>query len=216
MAQQGIPIYFRRTSPKIASYDWVDFTSGAGYKKFYGACAINAGPTKSYFLTTKVIDSATGSGAMGLTTRGIGTWAAGAGGDIDIDFDITFNVPAYVATATAMLNYTFWNDGTASTTATINVYHVSTGAVETSIGTITGATQTTDDAYYRECFKIALTGKTFGVGEKLRLNVILTNLAATGIIIIYHDPSSQITVAEAGALRTIGTDLVFDVPFRIV
>lgn len=207
----GIPTNFQSVSPVLASYDWLDITSGTGYRRYY---AVGSGDN-TLFLSSRSMTSSTDywsyTANFNSTTPAL---------TIDLDFDITLNVPADIK-GTAYFNGLMraWNNAGATSRFTVNVYHVNSGGTETLLGTAVGAN--TND-YYRECLKISLTQKHFAIGEKLRLNVILhgwnTGLS-TGKVTVFYDPTSVVTKTDTSATtsdtRTVGTDMYIDVPFRV-
>lgn len=148
----------------VSSYDWFDFATGAGYKTFYCVGGYNS-VAKQYFLNTNAMESdeLNRSVQIGATTA-------------DLDFDLTFSRPITVAAAAAYFRASC-TTGTATCYITVNVYHVTSGGTETSIGQ--GITTTMDASSTEEVFalKFDLTKKAFAIGEKLRVNVILTSSA---------------------------------------
>lgn len=207
-----MPTPFTIPDTSIASYNWIDTIGGAGYKRFYAAGAEDSVSVK-YFLTTNVFDSSGSPTGVANTNRGVYTYT-NAGADFDIDFDITFGVPAIVMNADAIVNFTIYIAGTAAadSTPTVTIYHVR-GVTETSLGTATGVKiDSGADIYVRGAFKIPLTKKSFAIGDKLRLTFACDNANAT--VKLYHDPASALTATDADS-RTIGTDLTLDIPFKI-
>ena len=201
-----LPQIYRKSSLAVASYDWLDYTAGVGYKRFLGAGAIDSTGV-TLFLTNKVLESATNDGS----TRAI--WTAGE--DIDLNFDITFGVPAVVGGGDAFLTFTVSKPANTGGNAVINLYHVDLAAAETSIGTKTTRTYavTGGGEYYRETIVIAITKKAFAIGEKLRLSITFTTDAGDSIT-MYHDPDTFLTFTDT-ASRTIGSDLKLEMPFVI-
>ena len=200
----GLPIEFRRSGEgAVASYDWFDFASGAGYKRYYCAGAYETTNPKYFLTTNSNIDGDYDN--LSISTSS------------DLDFDITFNTPLTIAGADAIFNWTIYLVNAAATSSVaINVYHVTSGGTETSIGTATSKTFTASGAgYIRQCLKFGLTQKSFGVGEKLRINVIWTETDASANIRLFFDPASRQSVTEGGTGATITTDFTCDIPFRI-
>ena len=195
---------FTTTSPIVASYDWKDLRGETGFIRFYGAAATKKTGT-TYFLTRNVVD------AQPILTE---DYNAGAGRSIDFDIKLespsiisgeaTFNITRQVASAGASVTQTL----------DITVYHVSAGAVETSLGTVEAVDRVdTVAGIYRECLTINLTEKNFAAGDTLRITVdISKTLANAGYI--FHDPASSLTKTEVDT-RTVGTDFTCDIPFKI-
>jgi hypothetical protein len=127
-------------------------------------------------------------------------------------------LPAMIS-GTAFLNasYGIVTNGTTSSYIIVKVYHVTSGGVETQIGTTTsGDTVLNVNEYCRECLTVALTSKHFSIGEKLRLTVEgwASSGGAGSVMRVYHDPTSTLTLTDT-ATRTVGTDLIFDCPFKV-
>jgi hypothetical protein len=212
--ETGVPKFFQRGDKPIASYDWVDFVGGVGYKKFYGACSVNS-TGLSYFLTPKLIDSS--SRANAAPYDGVKTRSVGVGDNVNVTFDITFNVPSIIGGGMAYAQATVEiSSNTVRLTTTIQLYHVK-GAVETLIGTAsTEVLQHSAGTFFRVCLMLPTTTTKFAIGDKLRIKAGLVNTAATGYVTLFHDPTSYLSYDEpAPYARKIGTDFWVDVPFKI-
>ena len=188
--------------------DWSDTIQGVGYKRFY-ACSTykENGSAYGYFLSSQAVDSGLGESA----TNGLCTVSP-----CDINFDFEFGVPCIVESADALVNFTLMlQDTTDTMTVTVDLYHVDTGAAETSIGTQWTDTRTDGavDFYIRLCAKLPLTKTHFAIGEKLRLSIALTDTGDPGRI--YHDGGSRMTFTETYSGATIGSDVTLDIPFKI-
>jgi hypothetical protein len=199
-----IPIYYRKSAEgATASYDWFDFASNVGYKRFYAAGATHASAAKVYFLTT--------TSGMNSDFENCGY----DGNSADIDFDITFNMPIILAASNVYVNVSTRSQNAATTSHFhITVYHV-TGVTETSLGTIESSTITqggAGSAYYRRAVVVPITEKHFKKGDKLRINLVWT--CSNGGY-VYFDPASSLSLTEATTGRTIGTNLTVDVPIKI-
>ena len=208
-----VPVVFRKSPGYNVQYDWLDATTGAGYRRYYACCAdLTPDSAAEKFLTTRTLDSEPWFIAL---AKNNGAYTL----DIDYDFDITFQLPATIAASTAYVQaLRKVTSADMDSYLVINIYHVTAAAVETLIGTATteawaGGT----DAYMRDIVPVTLTKKLFGIGEKLRLNVqvyTLCNPAGAETITLYFDPSSREVYDEYNG-ATSGTDLTFDVPFEI-
>ncbi len=201
----GLPRVYRQSPAYVASYSWLNLTAGLGYRRYYGACTLNLANARIYFLATELIDSGSGN-AIGSTAA-----YTSSGGALDIDFDITFGVPAIVGGGDAFFNLTH-ETGATNSAMTINVYHVDLASAETLLGTFADDSQEIN-IFFRHLLKVPLTAKKFAVGEKLRVNVVATNLAPATIV-FFHDPTSLLTKTDEIG-RTIGTDFTCDIPFKI-
>ena len=195
-----LPQKYQSIPTAVASYDWLDLTSGAGYKKYYLVSSYLAGGTVNYFLSSKVVDGPTG------------IWFKTAGNG-DLDFDITMKTPSIIGGSDAVINIPYHHMAGNATTLTVTIYHVTTGAVETSLGTLTtGRTAGGGGAEdYMECMKIPLTAKKFAIGEKLRVNVVWTS---TGTVTISFDPAGLDTATDKDG-RTIALSASVQIPFKI-
>lgn len=203
-----IPNHFTSASEgAIASYDWTDFVAKAGYKSYFPCQATLSGSTLNY-LTPTAMDSRAPytqyTAAAALALLG------------ELNFDLTFNNPAIIAAAPALINFIFSISQDGSTFHEITIYHVSAAAVETSLGTAmtpmrtaTGGTQS-----FRESVSITLTEKKFKAGEKLRVSISTYGLGNLEQTTLWHDPSTRSTATDDYGL-TSGTDFEVQVPFRI-
>jgi hypothetical protein len=183
--------------------DYFDYAAGAGYKKYYPAIGKDS-TGYVYFLTDN-------SSLASATDK---CFLQGAS---DIDFDLTFNTPMTIAAADAHVSYFVVKNGADgdSTTTTINVYHVSTAAVETLIGTIAAAdTDGNPVTYVKKTMKIALTKKHFSIGEKLRINVVIALLNGSAAWKWHFDPAGLYSQTDVEG-RTINNSASINLPFKI-
>jgi len=207
----GIPKNFDYASPVIGSYDWLDLTSGLGYRRYY-ACASNISGGTTYFLSTRVINApSTAWYTQALLNVGAATKI------IDLDFDITFKAPANVG-GDAFINVTVSNLTQVNIDdihVVIRVYHVSAAAVETELGNGTSTTPTWGAAlgvYARNTLKIALSTKHFAIGEKLRLTVEGWGGDNTGGSLIISAKASPASLEIKSILKSMSKNVSFPHP----
>lgn len=198
----GVPIVYRKSSEKLASYDWFDSSAGAGYKTFYPIRATLSGSTV-YWLTSKLADAE------------YNTNLAVTSGNTELNFDITFSNPVQVASADAYIEYTQALGTNSSGYIIFTIFHVDSAGTETSLGSTVTDTRSTGGSAetIRRVQKIALTKKSFAIGDKIRLSIDVYRTAGT--ITIYYDPNSRETFTESGSGATIGSSIKLNVPFRI-
>lgn len=211
----GLPTNFQAVSPVLASYDWLDVTSGAGYRRYY-ACASDIEGAATYFLSPRSLDAPS---RLWYTQANVNIGAAAK--IIDLDFDIEFKVPAVIY-GDSFVNLTYNVNTQANIDDTyiiIKVYHVTSGGTETQIGTAQTSNYSWGAAppyYHREAIKVNLSKKHFAKTDKLRLTVEgWGGDASGGKMILYYDPTSSKTYSDNPDSRTIGTDLIFDCPFQV-
>ena len=197
-----LPEIYRKQSGNLNfNFDWFDYAAGAGYKRFY-PCGAGPAAGVAYFLSSKLID--TSNQAIYLSVLN---------GTLDKDFDITFSNPCYINASDAIVNFTIKkSDAAAVGHATFNVYHANAAAAETLLGTAVSGDN--NMSYERVCLKIPLTAHSIGIGEKLRINIILVS-GAGNISLLYLDPNSGLTLTETTSGRTIHTDCTVDIPFKV-
>lgn len=195
-----VPIVYRKQGEgTIATYDWYDFGSSLGYKRFYAGANDDAGGAKYYLITQQIASDYT---KCVITASG--------GGGTEANFDVMFNRPTTIK-GDALVNYTARTAGGGGVTVQVIIYHVTSGGVETQLGTATHA-GVAAATQYRQCLKIALTQKSFKAGESLRLCVIAVG-GATDYIDI--DPAARRTFVETGTGANIYSDFFVDIPFKI-
>lgn len=193
-------VYRQSLSNLLFNVDYTDYIAGAAYKRFY-FLGVDDSVGKKYVLT---IDSTIPADRDNYFIGGNGT---------DIDFDIEFKNPAAITSADATISYTVKSGANAFIVAW-TIYHVTAGAVETSLGTVTDTTTTaTEEA--RRTVKLPLTAKKIGVGEKLRVNVVITASDSAGNTHMFIDPSGRATVTEASTGATINSQSYINIPFKI-
>lgn len=192
---------FTQGAGPIASYDWVDLQGGVGYTTYYAGASTASGAAVEYFLTTKQLEG-----------RPIYTVLTGTQTQ-DKDFDIEFQTPVVVK-GDALINFTQFGGTASSIVTTINVYHVDTASAETLLGTAIATVRAGDvTTPFRETLKIALTQKHVARGEKLRVNMSAYH-AGGNVGRVWHDPASALTATDDLG-RTVGTDFICQIPFRL-
>ena len=195
----GMPaIYRKQGEGALASYDYLDYASGVGYKKYY-LCGADTSAGDIYFLTNLPIAS--------------DTYVMSTVGTCDIDFDLNFVNPAIIG-GECWINYTMITGGPGTNGIfQFNIYHVRAGA-ETLLGTITDGT-TTGTNTNRKCVKFTISKKAIAIGDILRVNVIVTRTLGAAGPTWYYDPSSRQTFTETSTGSTLPSDCVIYMPFKI-
>lgn len=199
-----VPIVFRRGGEQNTTFDFYDVASGAGYKRFY--CSVsNLTAGNAYYLTDQV-------NASPVTYELV--QAPVAWGFEEFNFDLEFNKTLTVK-GDAIFKCITHNEEHTSSYVVVTVYHVSTGAAETSLGTATSSTVSTADTVESTQYvnlKCALSLKTFNKGEKLRVEVKFYCLDIEGgfenDMAIYFNPLG--TVVDG-----LDSSMTIDIPFRI-
>lgn len=215
MPSSGLPVFARANGESsIASYDWLDITSGCGYRTYYPTKTNSASPAP--ILTVRKIDG----GAECWYQHDAATVQAEAATLSDTDFDITMRVPSIIG-GVSYMNFSHDVTGTPAQILhryfVITIYHVlAVAGTETSLGTATTLDWTSSDLPIRESVSFDLTSHKFAIGDKLRFNVISKGSATAGgtYVEYYFDPNSLKTLTDSES-RTIGTDFTLDVPFKI-
>lgn len=197
-----LPEPFTTTSPKIVSFDFFEFASNTGYKRFYGFNDSDG----DYGLSTQTLYS---EDTETLVSTSFDQ-------DLDMQFKktLTVNGKAFVNATTFFYN----SSGLSVTPAydlTINVIHYD-GTTETNIGTktvswtgaLTGSTGSLSNLH---AIQIDISKKSFSPSDTLRLNVIMTE-ATNGQYYITHDPKDR-TVTH-GTSSSTSSLLTFDIPFE--
>lgn len=189
---------FTTTSPTLVNFDFTDRLAGNSYITFYPTIA-NTG-SEIYYLSRQVMDSQDNN----IEVQGTATTT--------YDFDTTFDVAAIIK-GNAYFNYSTASGGGSTITVTVTVYHVDSGATETSLGSASSPARA-GGVIARENIKIALTEKNFAVGETLRFEISIGHVGANPSK-LYADPSSINSLTETVSTpnRSIGTDFVSKIPF---
>ena len=201
-----LPINFRSGSGNLTfNVSYFDYAAGAGYVKYYLAGTDDSVSIKRLLTTDSSLIS--DLNACAITATG------------DYDFDLTFNNPAQIAAADATINYgleLFGNDGF-TVTAAWTIYHVTSGGVETSLGSITdtGSVDGNPLQYHVRCVKIPLSTRVLGIGEKLRVNVIITTANSVGSTFrLFTDPSGHISYIDVAG-GSANSRATLNIPFKI-
>lgn len=199
-----VPIVYRKASSQPITFQWADALNNTGYNRYFVCAASEDGGT-AYFLTVRQVDS-----------RPVWTDSAANGDSTEINCDIMFQRPVTIRGA-AYVNSTLRGNSAPNNYITkFIVYHVSTAPAETSIGSENTNTHATAgvNRYYRDCVEIDITETSFAPGEILRLAITTNANAAVGRR-LYHDPNASLTFTDSEDARTIGSDITFDVPFKL-
>ncbi len=193
---------FTTATPAIVTFDFFDFASATGYKRFFGF----QDSDDNYALTTNTIYSEEEDSVVATS--------------FDQDFDIQFKKVLTVEGVTvANMSTIFENTGGSAVTPayvlTVKVIHYD-GSTETVLGTTvanqswgltgSGAAQTQTHAIL-----IDTTQKAFAPSDILRINIVMTE-ATGGKYYILHDPQNRTVTHVATADTSV---MSFDIPFNI-
>lgn len=201
----GIPkIYRNLPEVNLASYDFYDLATGTGYKNFYLADVYVPGTdTKAYIITTQTIYSAAGFTSF--------YQAAG-----DVDFDLSINVPLTIeGDLIFSLLYNCSSLDSVHPLLTFNLYKVSSGGVETQIGTSVIKT-TNQGEVLMFSGKLTCPLTRIQAGEKIRVNITTGNPGNTTYYAIYHDPAGRANLGSplsSGA--TLPTSSRINLPIKL-
>lgn len=201
-----VPVMFRTKEPNVI-VDWVDTTTGVGFKRFYPCTANSGGET--YFLANQEI-AADWNNLLSSSSRNF---------DLDVEKSCYLEGDAFFSTTTRMVTGT---STTCTGTITVEVCHVDSASNETSLGD--AFSQVSEggaggDNHYKQCIKISVSGQAFKSGDKIRLKVSpsIVGNGAGQYIKFYHDPSGRIAVTErtGGATSDIAATSSIDLPFKV-
>lgn len=172
---ENLPINFAIPGENlIASYDWYQTLSDIGYQNFY-LMKIKSTTATSYILTNQLTYA--DRYCIEETTS-------------DKDFDLTVLKPCTLKGDLIVLLSFRCPSGTPVITGTL--YHVNGAGTETSLGSGTISAEAVGEAYnHMRLLKFTLTEKSFGIGEKIRLN-----LTWSSVTHIYLDPSNRNEIKE--------------------
>ena len=203
---EQLPTRFRKASPAIASYDYLDYVSSVGYRNFYATMA-ETSSGMVYFLSTTAMDSTFKSTELRRIT------ATGAGASTEKNFDVTFNTSA-IMNGTAYINFSLrLVNANGAGTVSFTLYKV-VGGVESTIGTAITPTNAcvATDIYSRMNIPIVIPTTTFSPTDTLRLEVIVSCTAGNSLYVTV-DPTSIQTFTETTTGGTIATSLLVRIPF---
>ena len=191
-----LPINFPYpTENVIASYDFLDFASGFGYRKLYLANATNA-TTPYFFLTPQTIESDY------LSVSLSGTRAD--------DFDITFSNKVEIQ-GDAYICSTMQTSGGSSINVTFTLKKV-TGAGTTTLASAVTGTLAASTVGVRTVLLDAIPLTSFAPGDILRISASSV-VAGTGFYFI--DPSGRTSLTESGTAASVSGTTFILLPFKI-
>lgn len=197
----------------IQSYDYFDYITGRGYRSIYLAQVKDSGGL-SYFATT---DSAVISDPNATSTVNA-RYLLNTDGQKS--FDIVFNTPARIS-GDAFINYTLGVTAASSTGHAVFDFYQVHNAVETSIGSVTGASQSSPGGAainLRLAAKVSLTDTSFTIGDILRVKVtaVLDVNGGGATTRVWIDPASVQSITETPTGGTVPSNLVIRTPFLII
>lgn len=207
----GIPVKYRVNGGEaIASYNFFDIATGAGYKTFYLADLYNVA-TKEYRLIGDIIYSSTGY-----------TQSA-SNGTLDLDFDLSLALPMQLkgdATISIPINMQrVTSTGGGSTVFSGSMLLVRNG-VETQIGSTSQQTITYADLgasnsthWNIVAFAIRMPTTKLKGGDTLRFNLQSSAGGANVVNTIFHDPEDR-TFTDLGT-GIISSKSTINLPFKI-
>lgn len=205
--------FLRSSEGAIASYDWYDFASGAGYKEFY-PCVSEISGAVSYFLTNKTaILNDSDYLAISLTTNN-SSYAS-----TDLDYDIEFK-SSLTIDGECFISIPFYMNTPNTMYFIVNIYHVDLSSTETLLGTVTSNSETTSGSTKYEVWtsKVTLTKKRFHIGEKLRVNIQqygIKGSAGNSNVQYYLDPAGRTTITDGGSGTSVAGRTIISIPFEV-
>jgi len=203
------------TSPAIASYDFTELATGLGFETFYAHGTKETTSAVTYQLTPFSTIIWPNQVSKAVTT-------GGAQASATVDFDTSaFNLPR-TAKGTAVVNFVWQGDAASSCNAYISaqILKVASGGGTTAITSAkvrsrdTGTGGESALAAGEEenvLLFLPITQTTIGVGEKLRLEIILTVVDFPRTVAYYFDPQGRNSVSNSD----VSTQLKLLMPFRI-
>ncbi len=201
---------YTTSPPVLVNFDFEDILSDAGY-----------------ITLTAMIDEAANERLIRQALDGVilRTVVTGNSGEtVEKNFDFEFNISQLVK-GDLFVSITIFADGSGSNTGinntTIEIFHVDSGAAETTIGTqqsiaeLTNPVSTAQDEY-RSTLTFAVN-KRFKKGDKLRIEVISTVTGGNpnGKAGFYHDSADRDTGLTDQNNFTAKSNLLVQVPFDL-
>ncbi|NJO30845.1 MAG: hypothetical protein HC874_27305 [Richelia sp. SL_2_1] len=210
----------------LVNIDFAEFATGNGIITFEGLAGKSTGPVYTYHaLPTGTSIFSQGNSDNKATVGTAFSSGSGLAKRFDIDFDATTNNYTTVIKGKAMVQFTYALVGGSGSTVTgysvATVYRVR-GGVETTIGTITGATDNSGAGtvkWVTETFVFDLTETVLNPGDTLRLNIELwgscSSASLVGNFYLLHDPANR-TFAGGSHDPTLNPAYMrWFIPFRV-
>lgn len=204
-----IPTRYRKAQETQVNYDIVDVITDVGYITLFGFS--DEADAKTLIRQT-------------LPSTDISSRVTGTTGNVEVNFDFTFETADRVK-GDLFVTITIFVDGSASNTAqndtTIEIFHVDSGASETTIGTQQSIAQLNnpvdtaqDEARTTLTFAV---DKFFAEGDKLRIEVIsaVTSSNGNSFAGFYHDAINRdFSLVDQHGIAT-NSNLIVNVPFDL-
>ena len=220
-----IPITFPVSQETaIASYSFTDIAEGTGVVVFFGSDTDDNG-TVTYSLANNIVYSAN------ILTEGTGT--SGTEKILDIDFDVTFNMPQRIkGKVIANIPLVYGHESQANTNGKgygiLKVRHVTSGGAESELASNTKSKEyplvaSLDSAQAVLNIEVDVPLRHFKKGETLRMTVEIwaNQQGGNGLHVgLMHDPKNRTPDSDdfTGGIDTgefITSILSFNVPFVI-
>lgn len=211
------PTIYRKQSPAIASYDFVDFNTGTGVKNFYAAVA-----SADDIVSRSLISFQPYSQPIATTQSK--SDSAGVREKLhDLDFDAVFNRSVIVdgpAKISVPHGIAAGGSGTHTYTSQIQAYVIKVvGSTETTLvkasGNILVAANTTAAQENMALIDVDIPNTAFAIGDTLRLTIenwcSVQGGASARNFTVAHDPQNR---AFSG-YTDVARNLIFAVPFKI-
>jgi len=199
-----IPQPYPVTSEAIASYDYLDFASGFGYRKLYlcgGSNATSGTGSAVYFLTPETL----GADKDVNKLTGAGT----------TNFDIQFRNPVVIHGRALLKTIQQATGGTTSFYVDWVLKKVAADGTITTLGTIGTANITANTIQTKAAYIDAIPNTAFSPNDILRLAVTITVGGSGGSAYVYTDPSGRVVLTETGTGASIGSSSYIAIPFAV-
>ena len=196
---------YSTVGPTNTVFNWEDTIASIGYKSFYGL-----NNTEGLLLVTNQVPSYNWATAITTATT------------IEQNYDHEFLAAADIEGVgfIEFTEYILGDDAGAQETmdADVRLIHVNSAAGETEIvGTVSkDLTEAGGPSIVRVCMNLTIPYTHFAVGDKLRLELIITTTeTAAGTFILYHDPANRGSPGNDQTGTAADTTLKITIPFKI-
>lgn len=211
-------IFSNERERTLASYDYLDIASGAGFVKYYGFNTGDSVGTEYGLSAEKVYSDDVETDVTALTTSYVKK--------LDLDFDTTtFNLPQTVK-GDVIINVTTGarhNSGNTLSTYVIAKVRKWDGATETEIANTQSETWAVVSNNVQKSntftFKVTVAKTLFKKGETLRITFEVwakaSGVSASAITTIAHSPFDNVDDIDPSSQDSVTTQLLAFVPFEV-
>jgi len=202
MAEEIVPVVFRKSPEYILSYNFVDYISKIGYINLYVLGALDSSAAVDYIISPNLFPSYIRTVEPKIRAYVTAAGTENTGDVLKIDKDIDFFInKQIILNGKVIIKFPGYAKYVSDQFSIYWIVKVRKwdGTIETDLGsakTETIPSVTTSDAVYFNILEIPISNKTLGYGEYLRVTIegyVSGSANAGSVVGFWHDPEENVT-----------------------